>query len=110
MRARRSPKPLARLSVRVALALGAAEIRLRLRFPRLTQALTPRAAAEHGPPCAELRRIESDPAYRALFFAELDAAITDRDAEREAMVHAVEAAAARLRSLVVPPDSGERAA
>ncbi|WP_411079991.1 hypothetical protein [Streptomyces sp. cmx-18-6] len=112
MRTRTASNPWTGLPFRVAfaLALGAVEVWLRLWFPRLMQALTPRAAAERDVPCAELQRIESDPAYRALFFAELGAAITDRDAEREAMVHAVEAAAARLRSLVVPPDSGGRGA
>ncbi|MEW2068906.1 hypothetical protein [Streptomyces sp. NPDC007346] len=59
---------------------------------------------------AELRRVESDPAYRALFLAELDAAITDRDAEREAVVNAIEAAAARLRCLIRSGGSGESAA
>ncbi|WP_411078951.1 hypothetical protein [Streptomyces sp. cmx-18-6] len=92
---------LARLRVRGLLALGALEIRLRLCFPRLMWVLVRRPAARDQP-FAELGRIESDPAYRALFFARLDAAITDRDAERQAMVHAVEAAAARLQTLIGP--------
>ncbi|WP_411083220.1 hypothetical protein [Streptomyces sp. cmx-18-6] len=99
---------LAWLRVRLALALGAAEVRLRLRFPGLMWALTP-SPAEHDVPFAELQRIESDPAYRALFLARLGAAITDRDAEREAMVHAIEAAADRLRALT-RTDSDEHAA
>ncbi|MER7256551.1 hypothetical protein [Streptomyces parvus] len=45
-------------------------------------------------------RIESDPAYRALFCAELDAAILDRFANRSAVVAEVRAAADRLRALV----------
>ncbi|WP_432005177.1 hypothetical protein [Streptomyces parvus] len=51
-------------------------------------------------PLAELVRIESDPAYRALFCAELDAAIQDRFANRAAVVAEVQAAAARLRALI----------
>ncbi|MFE2289930.1 hypothetical protein [Streptomyces sp. NPDC059452] len=90
---------LARLRVRLALALGAVEVRLRLRFPRLMWALAP-GPAEPVVPFAELQRIEADPAYRALFLARLNAAITDRDAEREAVVHAIEAAADRLRALI----------
>ncbi|MEV5579757.1 hypothetical protein AB0L39_14505 [Streptomyces parvus] len=51
-------------------------------------------------PLAELVRIESDPAYRALFCAELDAAIRDRFANRAAVLAQVQAAADRLRELV----------
>ncbi|GGS18364.1 hypothetical protein F2B00_11065 [Streptomyces parvus] len=51
-------------------------------------------------PLTELVRIESDPAYRALFCAELDAAILDRFANRSAVVAEVRAAADRLRALV----------
>ncbi|MDX3377333.1 hypothetical protein PV390_23325 [Streptomyces sp. ME02-6991-2A] len=82
--------------------------RLRVRAARLTWALTRRRP---GPEAsfAELRRIESDAAYRALFVARLDAAITDRDAEREAVLHAIEAAGERLRCLV-GRDDGERPA
>ncbi|MFE2290061.1 hypothetical protein [Streptomyces sp. NPDC059452] len=57
-------------------------------------------------PFAELVRIEADPAYRALFLAELDAAIADQDAEREAVVSAVEVAAERLRRVVCPDRGG----
>ncbi|WP_233436004.1 hypothetical protein [Streptomyces anulatus] len=88
------------------------EVRLRLRFPHFMWALTPSPAAR-AVPFVELQRIESDPAYRALFLAQLDAAITDRDAEREAVVHAIEAAADRLRTLIrtdSDSDSDERAA
>ncbi|SCK63166.1 hypothetical protein YUWDRAFT_06828 [Streptomyces sp. AmelKG-D3] len=94
-----------RLRARLALAVGAAEVRLRLRFPRLMWALTP-SRFESDEPFAELVRIESDPAYRALFFAELDAALIDRDVERNAMVDAVEAAAGRLRAVVGPAHGG----
>ncbi|MFJ3936915.1 hypothetical protein ACIPYR_14130 [Streptomyces parvus] len=55
----------------------------------------------HPHPLAELVRIESDPAYRALFCAELDAAILDRFANRAAVVAEVQAAADRLRALVL---------
>lgn len=83
--------------------------RLRVRAARLTWALT-RHRPEPEAPFAELQRIESDPAYRAMFVARLDAAITDRDAEREAVLHAIEAAGERLRRLVGPGGSDERAA
>ncbi|NUW03836.1 hypothetical protein [Streptomyces sp. CAI 127] len=57
-------------------------------------------------PLAELVRIESDPAYRALFCAELDAAILDRFANRAAVVAEVQAAAARLRAFVLHGEPG----
>ncbi|MGW1205433.1 hypothetical protein [Streptomyces cyaneofuscatus] len=100
--------PLARLRVRGALALGAAEIHLRLRLPRLMWALTRRPAVRESP-FAELVRIESDPAYRALFFAELDAALHDQIATRTAVVEEIEAAAERLKALIRHGDH-ERAA
>ncbi|NEB40740.1 hypothetical protein G3I54_28150 [Streptomyces sp. SID14515] len=56
-------------------------------------------------PFVELVRIESDPAYRALFFAELEAAIESRYATRMAVVEEVEVAAERLRRLIRTPDS-----
>ncbi|CAM5415417.1 hypothetical protein [Streptomyces griseus] len=62
-------------------------------------ALTP-GRPDLDEPFAELVRIESDPAYRALFFAELDAALIDRDAERKAMVDEVARAADVLRAWV----------
>ncbi|MFE2976656.1 hypothetical protein [Streptomyces sp. NPDC059258] len=55
----------------------------------------------HPHPLAELVRIESDPAYRALFCAELDAAIVDLFANRAAVVAEVRAAADLLRALVL---------
>ncbi|MEU0358296.1 hypothetical protein [Streptomyces cyaneofuscatus] len=100
--------PLARLRVRGSLALGAAEIRLRLRLPRLMWALTWRPADRESP-FAELVRIGADPAYRALFFAGLDAALEDRLATRTAVVEEIETAAARLKALIRPGDH-ERAA
>ncbi|MEU3066881.1 hypothetical protein ABZ712_08160 [Streptomyces sp. NPDC006906] len=57
-------------------------------------------------PLAELVRIESDPAYRALFCAELDAAIQDRFANRAAVLAEARAAAARLRALVLHDTPG----
>ncbi|MEU8100345.1 hypothetical protein ACF1BR_17755 [Streptomyces rubiginosohelvolus] len=57
-------------------------------------------------PLAELVRIESDPAYRALFCAELDAAIQDRFANRAAVVAEVQAAADRLRALILHGEPG----
>ncbi|MFE3429713.1 hypothetical protein [Streptomyces sp. NPDC059171] len=57
-------------------------------------------------PLAELVRIESDPAYRALFCAELDATIRDRFANRAAVVAEVQAAADRLRALILHGEPG----
>lgn len=97
-----------RLRVRLTLALGAAEIRLRLRLPRLMYALT-RRPTERESPYAELVRIEADPAYRALFFAGLDAALEDRLATRTAVVAEIEAATEQLRDLVQRSDHGRAA-
>nr|WP_203611735.1 hypothetical protein [Streptomyces cyaneofuscatus] len=88
--------------------MGAAEIHLRLRLPRLTYALT-RHPADRESPFAELVRIESDPAYRALFFAELDAALHDQIATRTAVVEEIEAAAERLKALILHGDHGRAA-
>ncbi len=60
-------------------------------------------------PLAELVRIESDPAYRALFCAELDAAIQDRFANRAAVIAEVQAAADRLRRLILHDGPGPSA-
>ncbi|MEU9008537.1 hypothetical protein AB0D12_01850 [Streptomyces sp. NPDC048479] len=95
------------LPVRLVLAAGAVEVHLRQRFPRIMWALTPRP--EPYDPFAELQRIESDPMYRALFFAELDTAIAERNAERTTELEEIAAAADRLRNLV-QPGNGERAA
>ncbi|MFJ8759673.1 hypothetical protein [Streptomyces cyaneofuscatus] len=103
-----TPRSLARFRVRLVLALGAAEIRLRLRLPRLMWALTWHPADRESP-FAELVRIESDPAYRALFCAELDAALQDRLATRTAVVAEIEAAAEQLRDLVQRGDHGRAA-
>ncbi|MFJ8404595.1 hypothetical protein ACIQ9K_29500 [Streptomyces microflavus] len=101
-------RPLARLRVRLVLALGAAEIRARLRLPRLMWALTRRPGCPTSP-FAELVRIESDPVYRALFCAELDAALEDRLATRTAVVDEIEAAAERLKALIRHGDHGRAA-
>ncbi|WP_052874796.1 hypothetical protein [Streptomyces sp. NBC_01439] len=84
--------------VRLALAAGAAEVRLRQLFPRIMWALTP-SSPERDEPFAEMQRIESDPEYRALFLAGLDAAI----------VQNAEAAVDELRN-AIRPDTEERAA
>ncbi|MFF5889150.1 hypothetical protein ACFY72_10320 [Streptomyces globisporus] len=63
----------------------------------------------HPHPLAELVRIESDPAYRALFRAELDAAIQDRFANRAAVVAEVQEAAHRLRALLLHSEPGPSA-
>ncbi|MFF3019781.1 hypothetical protein [Streptomyces sp. NPDC057939] len=66
---------------------------------------------EGGDTGAELRRMESDPAYRALFLALLDSALARREAERGAFAGAALAAADRLRGLVRPdPDPAARRA
>lgn len=101
--------PLARLRVRLVLLLGAAEIHLRLRLPRLTWALT-RRSRHPARPFDELVRIESDPAYRALFFTELNAALSERLATHTAVVEEIEAAADRLRDLITDSGDHERAA
>ncbi|MEW1610770.1 MULTISPECIES: hypothetical protein [unclassified Streptomyces] len=98
----------ARLRVRLTLALGAAEIRLRLRLPRLMWALT-RHPATPTAPFAELVRIEADPAYRALFFTGLDAALEDRLATRTAVVAEIEVAAEQLKALIGCGDHGRAA-
>ncbi|WP_432068252.1 hypothetical protein [Streptomyces sp. C10-9-1] len=94
-----------RLPVRLILAAEAAEFRLRTRFPPAIDALTPQRHRS-----AELDQIETDPAFRALFLAELDAALTERAAaevaELEAFTDAVEAAAENLRAVILP--GGER--
>ncbi|MFD4128678.1 hypothetical protein ACFXKK_28685 [Streptomyces globisporus] len=63
----------------------------------------------HPHPLAELVRIESDPAYRALFCAELDAAIQDRFANRTAVVAEAQEAAHRLRALLLHSEPGPSA-
>ncbi|MFD9426707.1 MULTISPECIES: hypothetical protein [unclassified Streptomyces] len=89
------------LPVLLALTLGAATIGLRQRFPRIMRVLAPQPRRPQ-PLFAELQRIETDLAYRALFLAGLDAAIVRREAERTAELHAVEAAADLLQRLVRP--------
>ncbi|WP_327304715.1 hypothetical protein OG730_15010 [Streptomyces sp. NBC_01298] len=84
--------------VRLALAVGAAEHRLHQYFPRLVRVLT-RSSPARAAPFEELQRIESDPAFRALFRAELSACI----------VQSAEAALTELRQ-AIRPDSEERAA
>ncbi|MFD8955682.1 hypothetical protein ACFXKH_38745, partial [Streptomyces caelestis] len=79
---------------------------MRLRFPSLLSALAPRRP-EPAEPFAELQRIEVDPAYRALFLAKLDTAISDRMAQRAAMVDEVEWVAEVLRAWV--HDDGQSA-
>lgn len=91
--------------LRLVLAAGAAEVRLRARFPRLTWALTCQPAPNPAL-FTELRRLETDPAYRAVFRARLDAAIAERDAVREAEAHAAEAAAAELLRVTGPRRRG----
>ncbi|MCX4964231.1 hypothetical protein OHA98_05255 [Streptomyces sp. NBC_00654] len=97
-------RPFAHLPVRLALTAGAAALLIRQYARRITRALTPQPPRPQ-PLFTELRRIETDPAYRALFLAGLDAAIHRRDAERTAELHAVEAAGDLLRHLTHPDPS-----
>ncbi|MCX4969168.1 hypothetical protein OHA98_31320 [Streptomyces sp. NBC_00654] len=102
-------RPFAHLPVRLALTAGAAALLVRQYARRIIRALTPQPPRPQ-PLFTELRRIETDPAYRALFLAGLDAAIHRRDAEHTAELHAVEAAGDLLRHLNHPrpgPDSGD---
>ncbi|WP_217689194.1 hypothetical protein [Streptomyces sp. CAI-155] len=83
--------------------------RLRDHLARIARALT----RTHRPcsPFEELVRIETDPVYRALFFAQLDAALDDRHAaEQTTAVEEIKAAAERLRALIRSPGDHERAA
>lgn len=83
--------------------------RLRDHLARIARALT----RTHRPcsPFEELVRIESDPVYRALFFAQLDAALDERHAaEQTTAVEEIKAAAERLRALIRSPGDHERAA
>ncbi|GGU56507.1 hypothetical protein ACFWGE_10375 [Streptomyces bacillaris] len=83
--------------------------RLRQRLTRLARALT----RTHRPcsPFEELVRIETDPVYRALFFAQLDAALDERHAAAQTTaVEEIKAAAERLRALIRSPGDHERAA
>ncbi|WP_073718349.1 hypothetical protein [Streptomyces sp. TSRI0281] len=89
------------LAVRLALTIGATGILLRRYLPRIMRALAPQPP-QPPPLFAELQRIETDPAYRALFLTGLDTAIARREAERTARLHAVEAAAELLRRLIRP--------
>ncbi|GGZ27072.1 hypothetical protein GCM10010387_20540 [Streptomyces inusitatus] len=72
---------------RLALAVRAVEIWLRVRFPRLVWVLTPRCR-ERRALRAELRRVETDPEYAAQWRAELDEGVRQLRFERalEALV------------------------
>ncbi|MEU3266209.1 hypothetical protein [Streptomyces bacillaris] len=65
----------------------------------------PRARRRQAPSLFdELVRIETDPAYRALFLAQLDAALDERHtAAQTAVVEEIEAAAERRRALIRSP-------
>ncbi|WP_328695739.1 hypothetical protein [Streptomyces sp. NBC_00342] len=95
---------MARLPLRVVLAVGAAEIHLRTRFPRFMDAITTHRHRSGNPNPAAL---EAD--SHALFVAELDAAIAARFAEvteLEAFAEAVEAASETLRAMIRPNGEG----
>lgn len=93
-----SPKLVPHVPVRLALAVGAAEHRVHQYFPQLIRVLT-RSSPARAAPFEELLRLETDPAFRALFRTELDTAI----------VRNAQAALLDLRH-AIRPDSEERAA
>ncbi|WP_406348089.1 hypothetical protein OHA44_13930 [Streptomyces sp. NBC_00144] len=86
---------------RLVFAAGVVQARLRRYLPRLTRILAPQPP---GLPAlfAELQRIESDLAYRTRFFAGLNAAVAERNAERIAELEALRTALDQLQNLVSP--------
>ncbi|MFJ6463899.1 hypothetical protein ACIQM0_23190 [Streptomyces sp. NPDC091387] len=96
-----------RLRVRLFLAAGAAEIRLRNRLPRFLDAITPHRHRPDGL-VAELDCVASDPETRALFRAELDRAIAEYLADAADLTAFMEAAAAAIKA-VIEPRAGQRA-
>ncbi|MEU8503461.1 hypothetical protein AB0C40_01785 [Streptomyces brevispora] len=109
------PTSLRPIPVRLVLAVGAAEIRLRTRFPRIMDAFTRQRDRVNELPVT-WDHIDPDGESRARFFAALDVAIeqrvTERDAETaqlDAFVASVEAAAETLKAVSGPPPR-ERAA
>ncbi|WP_371790932.1 hypothetical protein OG285_11850 [Streptomyces sp. NBC_01471] len=96
--------------IRLVFAAGVVQALLRRYFPRLTRlrALTPQRP-ELPALFAELQRIETDLAYRTRFFAGLNTALAERNAERLAELEALRTAVDHLRNLVVP-GNGERSA
>ncbi|WP_371537425.1 hypothetical protein OG217_21340 [Streptomyces sp. NBC_01023] len=94
--------------IRLVFAAGSVQARLRRYLPRIMRVLAPQRP---GLPAlfAELQRIESDLAYRTRFFAGLNAAVAERNAERIAELEALRTAVDQLRNLV-HPGNGERTA
>lgn len=97
------------IPVRLVLAAGAAEIRLRTRFPRIMDAFTRQRNRANELPLM-WDHIDPDAESRARFFAALDVAIDRRVSERVAeaaeldlFVASVEAAAERLKAVCAPP-------
>lgn len=87
--------------VRLALVAGALQVLLRRRLPCILRVLAPQ---RFGLPAlfAELQRIETDLAYRVRFFAGLNAALAERNAERVAELDALRTALNQLRNPVSP--------
>ncbi|MEE1736379.1 hypothetical protein PUR49_07660 [Streptomyces sp. BE147] len=102
-------RPFAHLPVRLTLTIAATARLLRPCARRIIRALIPQPPRPQ-PLFTELRRIETDPAYRALFLAGLDTALlrhdTEHTAEHTAEVHAAEAAADLLHHLTHPHPGG----
>ncbi|WP_405777870.1 hypothetical protein [Streptomyces sp. NBC_00859] len=92
--------------VRTALVAGVVQVLLHRYLSRLKRVLTPQ---RHGLPAlfAELQRIETDLAYRTRFFAGLNAALAERNAERMAELESLRTAVDHLRTLV-HSGNGER--
>ncbi|WP_405779566.1 hypothetical protein [Streptomyces sp. NBC_00859] len=87
--------------IRLVFTAGVVQARLRRHLPRVMRLLAPQRS---GLPAlfAELQRIESDLAHRTRFFAGLNAAVAERNAERVAELEALRTALDQLRNLVSP--------
>ncbi|MCX4725736.1 hypothetical protein ACIPW9_11235 [Streptomyces sp. NPDC090052] len=92
--------------VRLALVAGALQVLMRRRLPRILLVLT-RQRPKQPALFAELLHIETDLAYRARFFAGLNAALAERNAERIAELEALRTALAQLRNPVSPTTAGK---
>ncbi|WP_328319284.1 hypothetical protein [Streptomyces sp. NBC_00388] len=94
--------------IRLVFAAGVVQALLRRRFPRIMRlrTLTPQRP-ELPALFAELQRIETDLAYRTRFFAGLNAALAERNAERMAELESLRTAVDHLRNLV-HSGNGER--
>ncbi|NDZ83043.1 hypothetical protein G3I19_31875 [Streptomyces sp. SID10853] len=97
--------------VRLVFAASVVQALLRRYFPRIARLrlLTPQRQPELPALFAELQRIEADLAYRTRFFAGLNTALAERNAERMAELAALRTAVGHLRNLVGSGDGGPAA-